>query len=1094
MWHLNLLGGLRLFNESALSTVAPQEITRFHTRKVGALLAYLALHPGEHSREKLMQLLWPGTDEKNSSNNLRVSLWALRRQLDALGLSSQEILFARRRGVQLREDAFVCDVHRFEHHWKASLSTTGTVRAHALQNAFTLYEGRLLASYLEVWSEPMAIALESLFERVAQELIQWHCQQGDLVQALALANQASHLVPEQGEFVFIAQQLTDAQRLLQTQSKSFSTKKQDKHPLFRAETAPITTKTLQVSSQVVPSAKEWQGAFPLYPTRFWGRKEELATLLDTTQGQESMQLITLIGPPAIGKTRLSVEAGRSALTTHAASRVYFVPLAAIDSPALVEDAIRDSLGLSASSTVAPLEQVVTTLRMECAQAKQLSEAGATTLHPKRVVLLLDNLEHLLPDAAFLVERLRLQVPDLLVWTTSRAPLRLPGEELIEVKGLPLPGEKDALAIVTASPSVQMFVQRARSANPAFTVTPSNVVALVKLCRRLEGWPLALELAAARANSFTPAQMLKHLQKGNEFLTHTSSPAPMVPECDRQSSLYAAIEWSYRLLSPGTADLLLTLAVFRGGGTTDQVQQVASSINAMPPLAELVGHSLITCSEKGGVLRYDLLEGVRQFAQEQLSETQWNSLRQKHAATFDQFVENAPTWTGKGVTGWFAQLDIERDNVRVVLEWAAEHDAGLLLRLSSRLWRYWESRGLITEGTYWLKTALSKVETVPNESDATAGQVKLQIAAWNGLARLCFMSSQFEEGLKASQRARDLACEYDDDSGLAYALLSLGIINLYQGRVQEALHALESSYAGFERHNDLSGASHALIYRGFAGIFGGAYHESLQTYQSAVAKARECEDHARLATALFFCGDALGTVGGRYLDALPYFKESYEVSRQIGDGIAEAYAMWGMCRVAIAQGQLDEAQAYYEQIDDFCRRVHYYWGQIFVLEAGALLAIARQNIEQAALLLGAAEAAREKQGLPLTASYYAEFHRQFKPLWTRLEISRLRALWHKGRLHSLSQALEVARGREVILDASLVIQHASDESAPPFGFPCDLKRALPALAESHFGTGCLALFQNDLDSAHSHLKMAQSLYNRLGDSHRARMVQQWLDKA
>lgn len=512
-----------------------------------------------------------------------------------------------RQHLSLNEGAVRCDALQFQDAWKTAQTAAGQARIAALERAFVLYEGCLLAGCEEEWSEALALYLDSTFVQIAEALIAWYRERGQLHHALYLSSQAAQRAPESGDFTNLARQL---------KHEAASTT-----PLALPASAPQPQMGRQVALQVLAAPKtplhhaenacmEAHAALPFYANRFWGRDNERQILAQNLRVATPLGLRTLVGPPAIGKTRLAVEAAREA-AQNCGWRVHFVSLAAQTNAAGFADAVRAGLGLPASAQLGPLQQVVAQLRAGQVAAQrdhEKCEGGAG------VLLVLDNVEHLRPEIALEIQALRVQVPEVRLWATSRALLGLPGEEALPIEGLPVPRQNDDLSALSASPSVQLFVARARGARPAFAVSAANAGAIGDLCRHLEGWPLALELAATPSHSFTPAQILAQLCAHPDFLQrHT---ARREETGARHSSMENAIAWSFDLLSREAKATLLALGVFRGGAGRSEVETLARGLGGQArrtnvPLTELMTHSLVVCEEKGGVLRYELLEGVRQ---------------------------------------------------------------------------------------------------------------------------------------------------------------------------------------------------------------------------------------------------------------------------------------------------------------------------------------------------------------------------------------------------------------------------------------------------------------------------------------------------
>jgi predicted ATPase len=392
---------------------------------------------------------------------------------------------------------------------------------------------------------------------------------------------------------------------------------------------------------------------PVQFTRFFGREDEL-TRLEEILLEEKPHLLTLTGPGGSGKTRLALEAARQLIEPFGGA-VWFVPLQDLTDPGLLPGAIAASLRLPRLPQVEPLEQVVEVL------SRQPS------------LLVLDNFEHLLgsglmvndsmvygstinhqPSAISLVRTLLERVPSLTLLITSRQVLNLTGEREFYVSPLPTPGGEDTPEWLLRCPSVQLFVDRAQKVRPDFQVTPANAPAVSELCYRLEGIPLALELAAARVQVLTPVQMLAQLEHRFDFLVSRKR-----DEARRHQTLRAAMDWSYQLLSPELQRFFARLSVFRGGWTLEAAAAVASDewqvtsdespitshqspviSNALDTLAQLQECSLVQAEEAGAEMRFRMLETLREYAGEQLASEEQAALRERHADYFLHWVEEA----------------------------------------------------------------------------------------------------------------------------------------------------------------------------------------------------------------------------------------------------------------------------------------------------------------------------------------------------------------------------------------------------------------------------------------------------------------------
>src|SRR5581483_1788954 len=423
------------------------------------------------------------------------------------------------------------------------------------------------------------------------------------------------------------------------------------------------------------------GSPPPYEGGGWGEVPNVQRLMP------NLRLITLTGPAGSGKTRLAIEAAQRAPEDFAGA-VWFVALADLTDARLLPATIADALQLPRSAQAEPLHQI----------AEFLNERNAPAL------LALDNFEQLAEAGALTLWTLLHRVPRLTCLVTSRRRLALPGESLFPVAPLPLPALSDTPAALMECASVQLFADRVRAVRPDFQVTVRNAPQVAALCQALEGVPLAIELAASRALMFTPAQMLAQLRHRFTLLT-----TRRMDKASRHRSLWAAIAWSYDLLSPELQRFFRGLAVFRGGWNIAAAQAVCAEPRALDYLTQLRGHSLIVLEEGREEMRFRLLESLREFAAEQSSPEERSELAQRHIDHYRHLAVAAEReLQGPAQLTWLERLEQERDNLRAALTAALAADpAGKALPLAVALGRFWQVRAPFGEGRQWLEAALMR---------------------------------------------------------------------------------------------------------------------------------------------------------------------------------------------------------------------------------------------------------------------------------------------------------------------------------------------------------------------------------------------------
>ena len=452
---------------------------------------------------------------------------------------------------------------------------------------------------------------------------------------------------------------------------------------------------LQSDFPAVSSLDATPNNLPTRLTTFLGRDAEIEAIGLLLADH---RLLTLTGPGGTGKTRLSLEvAGR--WMRHYPDGVWFVELATITDPDLVPSTIAQALNLAERGGMTPIERVIDHL-------------GA-----KRALLVLDNFEQVL-GAGAAVNELLAACPNLAILTSSRSALQVSGEQEYPVPplGLPDPANLPSLSQLSQYEAVALFIERARAVRPGFEVTNENAPAVAEICVRLDGLPLAIELAAARIRVLTPQAMLGRL---GDRLGLLSAGARDLPA--RQQTLRGAIAWSHDMLEEDDRELFARLSVFVGGAGLDEIESVCSGEggDTLDGLTSLTEKSLVRQAEGvEGESRFTMLETIREFAIEQAKERgQWDALRERHARAFGELAHEASGQVmGKGSRASLDRLDLEHDNLRAALAWFMEHDTEAALRLCHDLWRFWQRRGHLAEGLERAEAALA----LPDAGGASGG--------------------------------------------------------------------------------------------------------------------------------------------------------------------------------------------------------------------------------------------------------------------------------------------------------------------------------------------------------------------------------------
>jgi len=675
------------------------------------------------------------------------------------------------------------------------------------------------------------------------------------------------------------------------------------------------------------------------------------------------RLLTLTGTGGIGKTRLALAAA-AGLLEGLADEVRFVDLAPIADASLVEVAIAQALGV-VESHGEPLE---------CAMEEHLRD--------RRLLLVLDNFEQVLA-AAPLVDRLLGACPALRVLVTSRAPLGLRRERTFRVPPLALPDSVQAADVlsVQASEAVALFTQRARAAKHDFRLTEANASVVAEICARLDGLPLAIELAAARVTLLPPAVLLRRLGSRLGVLTRGARDAPA-----RHQTLRATIDWSHELLKKDEQALFRRLATFVGGCSVEAAEEVCRLeddpvVDPLGALESLVNWNLLRQSEGAGGVesRVSMLETLHEYARERLAESgEGTVLRRRHAQFFVRLAEEAGRNLRGPTTGaWLDRLEHEHDNLRAALEWARhvgdDADAEVGLRLGASLTPFWLTRGYLSEGRRRLDGAL-------DASRATGGAERA--AALRAAGSIAVHQGEYERAQAHQEEGFALSERLGDRRGVAQALNNLGHIEWLRGRPEQAVALLGKSEA---LHREM----------------GHPYTEAVLHNLGMVAHERG--DHVR---------------------AWELLEESLALNRALGNGRGIARALHSLMLVALVRGEPERAASLSAESLTLKRDLGDKQGIAQSLEALAGVVAVQERPTRAAQMLGAAEALREEIGTPLALVERPAIDRHVAEVRRRLDEATFAAMWAEGR----------AMTREVVVELALAAPPAaaSKPSPPPAG--------------------------------------------------------------
>ena len=735
------------------------------------------------------------------------------------------------------------------------------------------------------------------------------------------------------------------------------------------------------------SLQAFANNLPVQWASFIGREQEIETVKSLLQ---QSPLLTLTGSGGCGKTRLALQMAAE-LVEEYADGVWLVELAALSEPKLVVQAVATSLGL------------------RDVPGRTLLQTVMDYLQSRTLLLVLDNCEHLLTACADLTETLLRGCPHLRILATSREGLRIGGEQVYRVPSLPAPDlaslpteETERAALVSESDAARLFVERAKQQRLEFVLTNQNASEVASICSRLDGIPLAIELAAARVRILSVAEINAGLEDRFELLTGGSRTA-----FPRQQTLRAAMDWSYDLLTGQERLLLSRLPVFAGGWTLEAARKVCGDQSlpvgsVLDVLSGLVDKSLVVAETQGGSSRYHLLETVREYGWERLAQGgEVTEVRKSHRDYFLALAEEAvPQLKDSDQGVWLERLEMEHDNLRTALAWCQSDKDGAEagLRLAVALQRFWSVRGYVGMGREYLGEALAR--------EGASGRTALWAKALNGAGNLAWNQGDYSEARAQYEESLSIFRELRDKWGIAMSLGNLGIVAYWQGDYSAARALLEESLSIRRELEDKWGIAHSLNNLGIIAEQQGSKSEARALLEESLSISRELGNKQGIAEALGNLGQVVYEQGD-YSSARALLEESLSISRELGNkqGIADSLNDMGL--VVRLQGDYEAASALYEESLSIFRELGDKQGIAYSLEGLATLAVAEGQPERAAQMCSAAESLREAISAPLPPKDREEYDRNLTAMRKTLSEVAFSTAWAAGRAMTLEQAIEFA---------------------------------------------------------------------------------------
>ncbi len=720
---------------------------------------------------------------------------------------------------------------------------------------------------------------------------------------------------------------------------------------------------------------------PIQLTSFIGRSREIG---EVKQLLSKGRLLTLTGPGGSGKTRLALQVAAE-MIEHFQDGVFFVALAPITDPGLVASTIAHPLGIPETA------------------GRSIVDSLKDYLQSKSLLLLLDNFEQVI-SAAPLVAELLAAGSELKILVTSREGLRIRGESEYLVPPLALPNltQLPSLESLTQYAAVELFIQRAQAVKPEFRITKDTAPAVAEICCRLDGLPLAIELAAARIKLLPPHAMLARLEHRLEFLTGGGRDLPA-----RQQTLRNAIGWSYDLLNENEQKLFRRLSVFVGGCTVDAVEAVAGDNptrgSVLDQLGSLLDKSLLREVEgTNSEPRFLMLEMLREFGLEQLEASgEQETIRHRHANFFLALAEQAEARLESAEqVQWMNRMEQEHDNLRAALEWSkmAEGTGEICLRLAVTLGLFWEVRGYFSEGRERLSVVLS-METAKGR---TAARAKLLARA----AELAYRQSDYPATISFAGESLAICREVGDKQGAASALIKLGNAATEVGDYATALGFLEEALTIWRELEDKHGTARALISFGWAALRPGDYHLANARLEEALTISRELGDTRSIGFELSGLGE-VALRQGDYARATRLVEESLELRRQLGNKWGVGVSLGTLGWVAMREGDWNRAVARLGESLEVRREIGDKGGSAWCLERLAEVALAQGQAEKAVRLFGAAAALRASISSVIDPVDQPEHESKLTSLRAELGKERFAATWGEGGALTLEQAVTYA---------------------------------------------------------------------------------------
>jgi predicted ATPase len=725
---------------------------------------------------------------------------------------------------------------------------------------------------------------------------------------------------------------------------------------------------------------------PVQRTAFLGRDYEAKTLSDILRRQE-VRLLTLTGPGGIGKTRLALQVAQEVVEQFKGG-VYFVPLSTLSQSRSVISALAQAVGA-------------------CETGGQTSEESFRSFlgtQDQPTLLLLDNFEHLLSASQLVADILSIG-PKIYFMVTSQAPLHIYGEHEFPVPPLQLPdlGNIPSPEVLREIPAVALFIERAKAVKPDFAFSSENALVIAAICTRLDGLPLAIELAAARVKLLSPSAMLARLESSLKLLTGGARDLPA-----RQQTLRGTVDWSYGLLNCSEQILFRRLSVFVGGCTLEGVEAVCNAANDMEldifdGMASMVDKSLVQRVEQPDEARFVMLSTIREYALERLLVSGEDAATRRAHAAYSLVLAEEGAGVAAGQSEWFDRFELEHDNFRAALRYlikTGESEWGL--RLGSALFRFWETREHLTEGREFIAELL--------KMDGAVARPKILAHLQFAAAVLAGEQGDYVSAQKLFRDNLETCRSLSDHRGVAVGLNGLGVIIRDLGDLSQSAELFEQAVAIWKSLGDPADIARALSNLANVKKLQGDYALASSLYDECLTMFRKAADVGGVAWTLNYRGDAAREQGD-FNAARSFYEQSLEAFSLLRDGWGMAGVLSDLAGLTRDEGKFPEARRLFAESGKLFRSLGHKRGIARVLEGLAISEALQSNAERSLRAAGAAAALRQRLGAPLNAAEQARLDKALETSRKTLSNSAGMSAWMEGWRIPVEEAFQEALGPE-----------------------------------------------------------------------------------